>query len=135
MEFMLVLAIALTLLAALLPVYGKAQEKTSDALLGEAQQAAFSRMVSLARQAEILGQGNSLSSKISFQAENTAITFGKSAGILKMEYYAATGKKQINETLGFPVELGSENFPKGRYIMETRWNKQVMISLHEQNQE
>jgi len=78
-------------------------------------EAAFTHLVGMAKEASVLGRGNYFSRTLQLE-ENGFLQFNESTSVLSMNFSSERRSKQFRAVIDFSFKLNATNFSSGDYV-------------------
>lgn len=116
LEMLVVLAALFAFFAAFLPVIRGGIEAAEFSVAARANAAALNDLAGMAREAFVLGRGNSFSRRV-WLAGNGTLGFNATSSSLALAFSEAGRSKTILVPLDFELDLEGLNFSRGSHVV------------------
>jgi len=116
LEMLVVLAALFAFFAAFLPVIKGGIEAAEFSVAAKANEAALSHFAGMAREAFVLGRGNSFSRTV-WLAGNGSVRFNETTSMLALDFSEAGHSKRLVAQVDFALNFSGANFSRGSHLL------------------
>ncbi len=129
-EVLLLLVALAAFFSVFYQAYSQAQPKVSGLIASRAQELAFAQIISSAKQAEILGMGSKVSTRVTLLSYNNTLSFDNDSGTLAFSREAGNESAVLEQRLDFAVIVTNSSIGKGIFRINAEYaSNAVKLSI------